>query len=115
MNHMTVPRHRPQNARTQNLGPAPLGPGPGESAPALSGETAVLERPKLSTGDGDHERFAHYVEKERILESAVTGTPVVALCGKKWVPTRDPSRFPVCPDCKRIHDGLRRGDGDEGN
>ena len=32
------------------------------------------------------------------------GTPVVALCGKAWVPSRDPQRFPVCPDCKRIYD-----------
>lgn len=54
------------------------------------------------TDDGDHERFAHYVPKAQILESAVTGKPVVALCGKKWVPSRDPERFPVCPECKRI-------------
>jgi hypothetical protein len=37
-------------------------------------------RPDLSHGDGDHERFAHYVLKDKIVESAVTGTPVVALC-----------------------------------
>lgn len=104
MTHMTVP---------QMINSTPLGPGPGEAVPALSGETAVLERPQLSTGDGDHERFAHYVPKDRIVESAVLGTPVEALCGKKWVPSRDPSRFPVCPDCKRIHDGLPRGDGDD--
>jgi len=36
----------------------------------------------------------------------VLGTPVVALCGKKWVPSRDPKRFPVCPDCKRIYESL---------
>ena len=47
-------------------------------------------RPDLSTGDGDHERFAHYVLKDKIVDSAVSGTPVIALCGKKWVPSRDP-------------------------
>jgi hypothetical protein len=67
-------------------------------------ETGV--RPDLSTGDGDHERFAHYVLKDKIVDSAVLGTPVVALCGKKWVPSRDPKRFPVCPDCKRIYESL---------
>lgn len=51
---------------------------------------------------GDHERFAHYVRKADIVRSAVTGEPVVALCGKKWVPSRDPERFPVCPTCKEI-------------
>ena len=30
-------------------------------------------RPDLSHGDGDHERFAHYVDKSKIVESAVTG------------------------------------------
>lgn len=68
-------------------------------------------RPDLSHGDGDHERFAHYVRKEKIVDSAVTGTPVVALCGKVWVPSRDPQRFPVCPECKEIYESLPEGDG----
>jgi hypothetical protein len=63
-------------------------------------------RPEISTGDGDHERFAHYVLKDRIMDSAVNGTPVVALCGKIWVPNRDPQRFPVCPECKEIYESL---------
>src|SRR5258708_25103459 len=69
-------------------------------------------RPDLSHGDGDHERFAHYVQKDKIVDSAVTGTPVVALCGKVWVPTRDPKRFPVCPDCQRIYESLPEGGDD---
>lgn len=56
---------------------------------------------------GDNERFSHYVRKEKIVESAVLGTPVVALCGKIWVPGRDPEKFPVCPVCKEIYEGLR--------
>jgi hypothetical protein len=63
-------------------------------------------RPSPSDGDGDHERFAHYVQKNKIVDSSVFGTPVIALCGKKWVPSRDPKRFPVCPDCKRIYENL---------
>jgi Protein of unknown function (DUF3039) len=67
-------------------------------------------RPDLSFGDGDHERFAHYVDKDKIVDSAVTGNAVVALCGKVWVPSRDPKKFPVCPDCQRIYDSLPEGD-----
>ena len=37
----------------------------------------------------------------------VTGEPVTALCGKKWVPSRDPQRFPVCPECKKIFEALK--------
>lgn len=57
---------------------------------------------------GDHERFSHYVKKDKIVESAVMGNAVVALCGKLWVPSRDPERFPVCPDCKAIYEKLKR-------
>ena len=67
-------------------------------------------RPDLSHGDGDHERFAHYVQKDKIVESAVTGTPVIALCGKVWVPNRDPKRYPVCPECKEIYESMPEGE-----
>jgi uncharacterized membrane protein YgcG len=79
-----------------------------------AGSTAVLDREHLEqpVEPGDHERFAHYVRKEKIVESAVTGTPVIALCGKVWVPGRDPKRFPVCPACKEIYETLPRGGGD---
>jgi hypothetical protein len=67
----------------------------------------------VPTDEGDHERFAHYVRKDKILESAVEGTPVIALCGKVWVPNRDPGRFPVCPECKEIFESIPdRGDDD---
>ena len=60
-----------------------------------------------SVEPGDHERYSHYVRKEKIVESSVLGNPVVALCGKVWVPNRDPQKFPVCPECQEIYDGLR--------
>ena len=50
----------------------------------------------------------------RRLESALSGEPVTALCGKVWVPGRDPKKFPVCPTCQEIYDGLRAPqDGDK--
>ncbi|TDC58075.1 DUF3039 domain-containing protein [Actinomadura sp. KC345] len=77
------------------------------------GDTQSDVRPDLSHGDGDHERFAHYVKKQKITESAVSGTPVIALCGKVWVPNRDPKKYPVCPECKEIYESMRSGgDGD---
>ena len=56
------------------------------------------------TDDGDHERFSHYADRDKITEAMVTGTPVVALCGKVWVPSRDPKKYPVCPECKRLYE-----------
>ena len=78
-----------------------------------AGGTDVLDREleellnQEQLEDGDHERFAHYVQKDKIMESALTGKPVIALCGKVWVPGRDPEKFPVCPDCKKIYDKLK--------
>lgn len=84
------------------------------SSPDEGTGTAVLERPEVkeqaeSTEGGDADRFAHYVSKERIAQSRLTGRPVVALCGKVWVPKHDPSQYPVCPDCKRIYQEMQHG------
>lgn len=73
-----------------------------------AGDVLEQEETAYQYEDGDHERFAHYVRKEKIVESAVTGKPVRALCGKKWVPSRDPEKFPICPICKEIYDGLKK-------
>ena len=56
---------------------------------------------------GDHERYSHFVKKDKIVESAVMGKAVIALCGKVWVPSRDPQKFPVCPMCKEIYEKLK--------
>ena len=86
------------------------------SSPSTS--TDVLEReqvePRLQE-PGDHERFSHYVKKEKILESALSGEPVTALCGKVWVPGRDPQKFPVCPACKEIYEQFGPGGDDSGD
>jgi Protein of unknown function (DUF3039) len=82
------------------------------STEVLPGSSTRLDedvRPDLSFGDGDHERFAHYVDKDKIVDSAVLGTAVVAICGKVWVPSRDPKKFPVCPECKEIYETMPEG------
>lgn len=89
---------------------------PEPSGPPEGGGSGTLleERVEQLAEGGDHERFAHYVRKEKIVESAVTGEPVVALCGKVWTPGRDPSKFPVCPDCKAIYEGIPSRKGGDG-
>jgi hypothetical protein len=84
------------------------------AAPAPGGAATIerVHQEQLSE-PGDHERFAHYVNKNRIMESALEGGAVVALCGKVWVPSRDPKKFPVCPECKEIYEEMMGGgDGD---
>ena len=60
-------------------------------------ELETIIRYELS--DNSEEIFAHYAEKDKITEAYVNGTPVIALCGKIWIPSRDPEKFPLCPRC----------------
>jgi hypothetical protein len=76
--------------------------------PGSFSDTLLDEKTVSSTDDGDHEKFSHYVDKNKIVESAVTGKPVIALCGKVWVPGRDPAKFPICPDCLKIFESLKK-------
>lgn len=47
-----------------------------------------------------------------VLEARVMGTPVEALCGHVWVPSRDPKQLPVCPKCAGVYDMYKAyGDG----
>ena len=73
-------------------------------------DRAREDRRTVPTDEGDHERFSHFVEKDKLTEAMVMGTPVVALCGKVWVPSRAPEKFPVCPECKEIWDSMKSGD-----
>ena len=76
----------------------------------IDGDTLVRDETLLDIDrqieEGDHERFSHYVKKHLILESAFTGKPVKALCGKLWTPGRDPEKFPVCPTCKDVYEQM---------
>lgn len=60
-----------------------------------------------STEDGDHDLFAHYARKSDIERSMFEGVEITALCGKKWRPSRDFAKFPVCGTCKEIYDTMR--------
>jgi hypothetical protein len=70
-------------------------------SPAI--EEQVLTDLAVDTDSGDHDVFAHYVEKDEVAEAVVMGWPVIALCGKMWVPFRDPSKYPICPTCEEIY------------
>ncbi|MCI2959148.1 DUF3039 domain-containing protein [Agromyces atrinae] len=100
---MADARHRP-SVRVSIADPG--GPdGPGGTSVLDRELQELLEQETIEPGD--HERFSHYVKKEKILESAITGKPVKALCGKKWTPGRDPEKFPVCPTCKEVYERMK--------
>ena len=54
---------------------------------------------------------AHIVKTEpgesaaaKVLEARIYGTPLEALCGHVWIPSRDPKQLPMCEKCKEIYE-----------
>ena len=89
------------------------------SAPRVGGDLTVSPVEGDPTLDGDHERLSHIVLEgykrpegdfvamgNSVVEGMVNGTPVKALCGKVWVPGRDPRKYPMCGTCKEIAEGM---------
>jgi hypothetical protein len=71
---------------------------------------AVQELIRTRPGDPalgkDEPKEAHLVQgKDKVVEAAVLGTPVEALCGKIFVPSRDPKSLPKCQRCVEIFRG----------
>ena len=69
-------------------------------------DTTLDTEYRIDTTDGNHDLFSHYVTKEDMMRGMVYGDPVMALCGKIWVPSQDGARYPVCPTCKEIYNEL---------
>jgi len=76
---------------------------PAETRPRLD-EEVELEEPVM----------AHIVKTDpgqsaaaKVMEARIFGTPIEALCGHVWVPSRDPKQLPLCQACKDIYDTYR--------
>ncbi len=82
-------------------------------------QTELEVRSNSQLDEGDHERFTHivlegYTPKDgefvamdnSVVEWMINATPVRALCGKVWVPGRDPQKYPICPTCKEVAESM---------
>lgn len=47
----------------------------------------------------------------KILKARVEGTELEALCGHRFVPSRDSRNLPMCQECRNIYDLFRMFDG----
>ena len=66
----------------------------------------TLTETRVDTSNGDHDKFAHYADKDEVTYALIYGAPIMALCGKVWIPSRDPKGFSVCPTCQEIFGSL---------
>lgn len=81
------------------------------TAPGPATTTVTRTDEERETEDGP---VAHIVRTRpgedaaaKVLQARIEGTPLEALCGHVWVPSRDPKQLPVCQKCKEIY-GLYR-------
>ena len=85
-------------------------------------ETMPLERIDVDTDETTETSepiAAHIVKTKKgenaaavVLEARVMGTPIEALCGFVWVPSRDPKQLPVCEKCKSVYEMFKAFNGD---
>jgi hypothetical protein len=69
--------------------------------------TEQRTEPRTTDGDtGGPGDVAHYARKDEVTRAAVEGGLVTALCGVRFQPVRDPTRFPVCRPCARLLEQL---------
>jgi hypothetical protein len=74
---------------------------------ATEQRTDLRTDPRTSDTDTDGAGdVAHYARKEEVTRAAIEGGLVTALCGVKFQPVRDPTRFPVCRPCARLLEQL---------
>ena len=83
-------------------------PTPLQTRPAT---TKPITEEVLETGE---QAMAHIVKTEpgedaasKVLEARIYGTPLEALCGHVWIPSRDPKQLPLCDKCKDIYETYR--------
>jgi len=61
---------------------------------------SLADSPDLQVSDPGTNLVSHIIPKESHLRGYVLGETVQAVCGEKFIPTRDPSKFPMCESCK---------------
>lgn len=59
----------------------------------------TLVKPDITDPDTGEPLISHICRKVDVARAYVTGEPIQALCGKIWVPSRDPENLPVCKRC----------------
>jgi hypothetical protein len=73
---------------------------------SLLENTYLEEELVIAFDDNGDQIFTHYGKKEKVTEGYVMGTPVVAMCGKVFIPHRDPLKYPVCRECEDVVNAL---------
>jgi hypothetical protein len=80
---------------------------PRAATPVLTPST----RPSIDTRPADPDlsdanEVAHIAPADKVTEAYIMGIPIEALCGARFVPSKDPKDKPLCQACKEIYDAF---------
>lgn len=73
-------------------------------------QASKSEQAHIVLEKGEEETAHAYVMRARI-----EGFPITALCGYTWVPNKQATGLPVCPECEAIFKNDPHGKGDREN
>ncbi len=62
--------------------------------------TQLITDPVLDDASPGNSLVAHIIRKDDQMRGYVHGEEITALCGTRFIPTRDPKNFPDCEGCK---------------
>ena len=83
------------------------------TTPSIGFSTLIEERTEERELQ-DPGSCAHIVkDPSKVTEAYILGTPVEALCGHVFTPSKDPKALPICDTCKDIADIRTDGQGGE--
>jgi hypothetical protein len=74
--------------------------------------TMQLEIDPVVDPNDNGQEFTHIIDRGDdlrpariiVLEAMLAQTPITALCGYTWVPSKNPEELPLCPKCFEIFD-----------
>lgn len=73
----------------------------------MTAPTTTEEPTEVAQEATDPPRYAHYVDKSKLVDAMVMNFGLVTLCGMLLYPGQhDPEKLPVCKPCKEVFDKL---------
>lgn len=74
-----------------------------------AGRRSHIVRP-VDNGVEDGKKGEGVTARDVIDMARLSGAEVIAICGVRFVPNRDPKKHPACEDCIRIAGEINRGE-----
>lgn len=69
-------------------------------------DVEIKEHPSSPETETSDPLYAHIIKRNDLMTGLIFGQEVEALCGKRWVPSREGTGLPVCQMCLDLNDAV---------